>query len=177
MQKNTSAARPYARAAFEQAQSDGSVDPWSKFLDLFGAVVADKGMQRIIRDPRVDQKRFLELLGDLLKPSLFPTGENFVRLLVQADRVGLAPDIAALFEQYRKDAESVVGMEVVSACELEKSQERAIQSALEKRFGKRVQITKSIDQSLIGGAIIRAGDLVFDASLRGRLRQLWRSLA
>ncbi len=177
MAEKTTIARPYAQAVFELAKSQGKLKAWSETLALAAAVAADPQMQSLAGDPRVHQDRLAELFLDVMDVSLDAMGQNFIRLLLANRRLGLLPEITALFEVKRATAEGTLKAEVVSAYPLSEEQQRKIAAALQARYGRAVSITSQIDKSLLGGVIIRAGDSVIDGSARGQLAKLAIALA
>ncbi|MBM2830816.1 MAG: H(+)-transporting two-sector ATPase [Gammaproteobacteria bacterium] len=177
MQENTTIARPYARAVFEQAQEEGDLQEWSVMLQLLKLIVSDPAMQSVIKNPRLEREKLAELILDICGKHLTESGRNFVNLLVDAGRISVAPQIHALFEEKKDRAEGVAGVEVISAYPLDDNQQEKIKKIMAKRLGKKIDITTRIDKSLIGGAVIRAGDSVIDASLKGRLKQLSHNFA
>ena len=177
MQENTTIARPYARAVFEQAQEEGDLQKWSVMLQLLKLIVSDPAMQSAIKNPRLEREKLAELILDICGKHLTESGRNFVNLLVDAGRISVAPQIHALFEEKKDRAEGVAGVEVISAYPLDDNQQEKIKKIMAKRLGKKIDITTRIDKSLIGGAVIRAGDSVIDASLKGRLKQLSHNFA
>ena len=177
MQGNITIARPYAIAAFAQAQDEADLGAWSDMLKLLSLVIADPQMQGILDNPRLDAKFLSEFVLGICAEHMSETGRNFVNVLSDAGRLSLAPLIYQLFEQKRLEAEDIVEVEVVSAYELEQKEKDRIAKAMGKRFGKKINISTRIDESLIGGAIIRAGDSVIDASVLGKLKQLGSDLA
>jgi len=170
-------ARPYAQAAFDYAREEGRVEQWSGMLKLLRAIVSHPDMRPLLHDPRVSDEQLYELVAGVAGDALTEHGGNFVRILIQAERIQYAPEIAVLFESMLAEAEGRVDVEVISAYELEKEQEEAIASAMAKRLGKKITVTAGVDDKLIGGAVIRAGDSVIDASIRGRLNELRNQLA
>ena len=177
MQENITIARPYARAAFEQASADGELASWSTLLGLLGQIVADPLMRSIIKNPKISHVQLTNILLDICGSHLNEKGRNFVRILVESGRLTVAKQISMLFEELKAEAEGIAGVEVISAYPLEDKQRELIKQVMAKRLAKKIEITTHVDQSLIGGAIIRAGDSVIDASLRGRLQQLSRIFA
>ncbi len=176
MQENTTAARPYAIAAFDQALNENKLSAWSQMLNLLNMVISDQQMQSVLKNPRLDADSLSDFVLDICGDQLSETGKNFVKVLTDAGRLSLVPQIFTLFEQKRADAEGMVDIEVISAYPLTTDQQDKIADAMGKRFGKKIQITSRLDESLIGGAVIRAGDAVIDASVRGRLKQLGSEL-
>ena len=151
-------ARPYARAAFGAGHDQGRLDAWSQAL-AFSAQVAS--------DPRVS--------GLLLNPEL--ADGDAVALLAQAGRLPLLVEVAGLFEQLRAEDQRVVRATVTSATALSASQVEDLRAALKRRFGREVELETAVDASLIGGAVIDAGDVVIDGSLKGKLARLQTALA
>ncbi len=134
-------------------------------------------MHKLIQDPRISRARLFELIFDIGGEYLLEQGRNFLKLLVEAGRIQLIPEIARLYEELRAEAERVVDVDVITAYALDKAQEQVIAEAVKKRTGKQVKVATRIDRGLIGGVVVRIGDLVIDASLRGRLQQLATQLA
>ncbi len=135
-------------------------------------VVADPQMQRVIRDPRVSEDELFELVTAVLGASVSEKGRNFVRLLIDAERLQLAPEIATLFGRLRADVEGVADCEIVSAYELDASETQRLTEAVKARLGSAVEVETSVDKDLIGGVVVRIGDTVIDLSVRGRLDSL-----
>lgn len=166
------AARPYAEAVFELARARDRYARWSEALAALGAVVADPQVAALARDPRVPRERLAALLIDVLGSQLDEEGRNFVRLLVDYRRLPLVPAIRELYEAMRAEAEGRVEVDVRTAFPLEDRQREMLVAALRRRFGREVNLVVTVDPALIGGIEIRAGDLVIDGSVRGRLAAL-----
>ena len=177
MQENITIARPYARAAFEEASADGEFARWSDMLGLLGRIVADPLMHTLIKNPKISHEQLNNILLDLCGRNLNDKRKNFIGILVAARRLSVARQISMIYEELKAEAEGIAGVEVISAYPLEDKQGEQIKQAMARRLDKKIEITSHVDQSLIGGAIIRAGDSVIDASLRGRLQQLSRIIA
>jgi F-type H+-transporting ATPase subunit delta len=172
MQENLTIARPYAQAAFEQATAEGTTAAWSSALTLLGTMVADPQMRQLIADPRVGRQRLIDLMLDIGGTHFGPTFRNFVKVLASAHRLDVVPEIAQLFESHRAAAENVAHAEIVTAFPLDPAQEAGIARAVQARLGKEVRIRQRVDPGLIGGAVVRVGDTVYDVSLKGGLNQL-----
>ncbi|MEK7191242.1 MAG: F0F1 ATP synthase subunit delta [Pseudomonadota bacterium] len=172
MAEKQTAARPYAEAVFALARERGALQAWSETLALAAAVIGDARVRRLVDDPRVERVKLLGLLLDMLDARLAPDGANFIRLLVENRRLALLPEIAALYEGLKAEAEARIEATVVSAFALDSAQRQGIEQALQRRFGRAVQLTTEVDRQLVGGIVIRAGDLVIDGSVRGRLAAL-----
>lgn len=165
-------ARPYAAAVFELAQARQALPAWSEMLAFIAMVAGDANMQRLTSDPRVDRARFLELFLDICGKNISDAGANFVRVLVENRRLNLLPEIVGQYEALKAEAEARVEVTVVSAFPLEAAQIETLGAALRRKFGREVNLTSRVDQTLLGGIVIRAGDLVIDGSVRGRLAEL-----
>lgn len=172
MADTTTIARPYAKAAFEAAQADGTLKVWSGMLNLMAEVTGDPAMRVFLVNPDVENAEKCQAVLDVCGDRLSEQGQNFVRILADNRRLPLVPDIAAVYELFRADAERTIEAQVVSARALTKEQEKRLQTALKKQLGREVVISSTVDETLLGGAIIRAGDLVIDGSATGKLRQL-----
>ena len=177
MQDIDELARPYALAAFQRASEKNCLSEWSEMLSLLAQIVSDATMKNLVANPRVDKDQLGKLVLDVVGSGCTPEGENFVRVLAEYGRISLVPSIARVFEEERAAHEGRSDVTVISAFELTADQENQISSAMAGRLGTDVTLAGEVDSSLIGGGVIRAGDLVIDASLRGRLNQLSQTLA
>ncbi len=168
-------ARPYARAAFALASEHGRLRPWSSLLGFAASVAADPRVATLLGHPGLGD----DLLVGLLLPDgeVDPNFRRFLEVLAENRRLRLLPDIAALYEQMRFEAEKIVRVEVTSAAALDDAESARLADALRRRFGREVQVTHRVDPALIGGSIIDAGDVVIDGSLRSKLERLETALA
>lgn len=172
MAEKQTAARPYAEAAFQFARERNALPAWSEMLAYIKTVAADENMARLAADPRVDQARLLGLFLDVCGRQVDAEAANFVRLVIGNRRLGLLADIAAQFEQLKAAAERRVEASVLSAYVLDADQLAGLEQALKRKLGRDVRLSAQVDKSLVGGVVIRAGDLVIDGSVRGRLADL-----
>ena len=164
-------------AAFEQAREEGNAGKWSEMIALLEQVVRDPQMQRVISSPGAKTGDVAGLVIDVCGDRLSETGRNFVRALAEHRRLEIISDIAAAYEAERARAEHRSEVVVTSAYELSPAEENAITVAMTKRLGTKVDLSKTVDPGLIGGVIIRTGDTVIDASIRGRLNQMAQNVA
>lgn len=164
-------ARPYAAAIFALAQEKSDLQNWSEMLQVTAQCADNTEVQAILTSPAVSDEQAVDLLSDVTG-KLSADARNFLLLLAENNRLLLLPEIAELFEQMRAEAEQMVTAEVVTARALTDTQKTKIAAALKKRLGKEVTLTEQVDESLLGGAIIRAGDLVIDGSALGKLNRL-----
>jgi F-type H+-transporting ATPase subunit delta len=168
-------ARPYARAAFELARGQQVLDAWSRALGFAAAVSRDQGVIAMRGDPRLEQA----VLVEMHLPADCPADGEFARLLAQMaehDRLALLPEVAELFDAFKRDAEAVLKVNVTSAQALDDDQLERLVSALKQRYQRGIELDANVDPDLLGGAIIDAGGKVIDASVRGRLAQLASTL-
>ena len=172
----TTIARPYAEAVFERAKEVGQLDAWSQALGLLTAVVADPLLTAQIANPNVPRERIRDIVLDVCGDDLPPEAANLLRLLAENGRLAALSEITRLFEAKRTADQGVRHVLIRSAFNITKAEQKAVVSALEKRFGGKVDISVETDSSLIGGIEIRAGDLVIDDSVRGKLQQLAQAL-
>ena len=172
MLEKATIARPYAEAAFAQALAEGKLADWAAMLNLIGLIVTDRRMRAVITHPKLSRADLCRLIIELTADSLSQTGRNFVKLLIDAERINLAREIFLLFEKKRAAAEGIRAVAVISAYPLDEAQKKSISEAIAARLGNKVEVETRTDKGLIGGAIIRMGDAVIDVSLKGRLKEL-----
>ncbi len=165
-------ARPYAEAVYRLAQERKTLKVWSEMLQLAAAVAADPQVAALIDNPRVARERFVEFFLDVGGKKFDKDAANFIRLLSENHRLVLLPEITALYELLRAQSEGRVEAEVISATAVSDAQLKDIGAALKKRLGRDIDLSTRIDPALIGGIVIRAGDLVIDGSVQGKLRAL-----
>ena len=184
MADNNTIARPYAQAAFEVADESAELEAWSDALETAKAVMADGQVAKALANPTLNDDQRREFLSDLFmavgSSSLLSGGNkkgtNFLKLLLEYGRVGVLPEIADHFDALKAQVENTVDVTVTSAAPISDSQIGAIAAALKAKLGRDVRIETEIDENLIGGAVIRAGDVVIDGSLRSRLEGLSNAL-
>jgi len=172
MAEQATIARPYARAAFEYAQSHNALKQWSDALMIAAAVAADTRVMKLLNNPGVSPAQIVELIADIAGDKLDGASRNFVATLASNRRIALLPQIAAMYEAMRADVENRADVSVISAAPLNEAQQQRLASALKKRLNRNVQLSLSVDPSLIGGAVIRCGDMVIDGSVKVRLARL-----
>lgn len=176
MADSASIARPYAKAVFDLAKESGDYESWSAALSQLSMIAQDEEFVQLVNDPRVTNQQQVDLLSDLAKDSLPANGDNFLQLLVQNDRLTALGDIASQYADLVAKEQSLISAEVVTAMPLSDEQQAQLKSALEMRLNSKVEINQVVDQSLLGGAIIKAGDLVIDGSAKGRIEKLTTAL-
>lgn len=175
MAERVTTARPYGKAAFEHARERKDFARWSKLLSLGATAVRDPGVTRLLGNPMVTPGQLVDLLADIAGSELGKLDEqhrNFLETLAHNRRLGLLPEIAAVYETLRAQAENIADVQVVSAFPLQTAQRERLAAALKKRMGCEIRLSVDVDPQLIGGAVVRSGDMVIDGSLRARLDRL-----
>jgi F-type H+-transporting ATPase subunit delta len=170
-------ARPYAKAAFKYARAANAAAPWSRGLKTAAAIVADPRVAALTKSPRLSAADLVGLVDDVAGADLDAPMQNFVRILAENHRLLLLPEIVAHYEELRSEVENTVDVEVISAVPLNSEQQQRLGAALGTRLKRKVRMQNSVDAALLGGAVIRAGDLVIDGSLKGRLERLATDLS
>lgn len=169
-------ARPYAKAVFELAREAKALGVWSEALAALSKLVSTPALARLIGHPALTRTELAGVFTQALGGKLSAEAVALVRLLVENGRVQTLPTIAAQFEQLRAEAEARVDVEITSASEVPQAQRQQLAAAVKKRLRRDVAITWKTDAELIAGALIRAGDLVIDGSVRGELDRLQTAL-
>jgi F-type H+-transporting ATPase subunit delta len=169
-------ARPYAVAVFKRAKETDSAKTWSKNLAFLAAVLSDKSISGVIDDPKIGKSALSTLLLDICEGQLDQEGSNFLKLLIENNRLSLIAAIAEIFETYKAEDEGSIDVDVTTAFAFTKESKQSFNVTLEKTFGKKINMKIAVDSSLIGGVLVRAGDQVIDGSVRGQLQQLAQRL-
>lgn len=173
-------ARPYAKAIFGLAQQAGDFAGWSDALGKVTAVVTNPAIAGLLNSPQVTPAELAssvnDVVGKLGASSVSDKVANFVSLLAENRRLGLIADIAAQFEVMRNEAENSVDAVMRSATQPTDAQIEAIRLGLEKKLGRDVKLSVVVDESLLGGALIKAGDLVIDGTVKTKLARLGSAL-
>jgi F-type H+-transporting ATPase subunit delta len=165
-------ARPYARAAFEFARDRGELPTWSAQLASVAAVTRDPAMAQVLNNPALTAEQHAQTLKDVCGDAVNGHGQNFVSILASNKRLSLLPEISALFEQYKANQEKTVDVQVYSAFEVAEKTSQTLAQVLKTKLEREVKVDTVVDKALLGGVLIRAGDLVIDGSVRGRLNKL-----
>jgi F-type H+-transporting ATPase subunit delta len=175
-------ARPYARAVFDLALAGGQLDAWSRALAAAAAVVGDKAAREFLGRPGLGVAQRSEFVLALAKATQggealgTKEGMNLVKLLAENDRLGALAEISTQFDALKAEQENKVKVRLVSAAAVDAAEAEKISRALSKKLGRQVELELDVDASLIGGAVVRAEDMVIDDSLRTRLQRLASAL-
>ena len=177
MAEKSTIARPYAEAVFQLADASKQLKEWSAMLQTVAMIAADADMQSIIGNTSVNKEQVAQLVVDVAGDVMTDAGRNLVKLLTENRRLDVVAEIAEQFETLKAEAEKTVEAEIVSALEVSAVQQSMIAEKLKARLGCEVSLKCSVDESLMGGAIIKAGDMVIDGSVSGQLNKLSVELA
>lgn len=172
MAEKTTIARPYAKAAFQEAQADKDLSRWSERLRAASTAVRDPRVHELLGSPSVSGEDLAQFVMGVTGATLDEHGQNFFRMLGENHRLGFLPEISALFDEYKDEAESVIDVTVTSAAPIDSAQQQALGKALERKLKRTVRLHCATDSTLIGGAVLRAGDTVIDGSLLSRLKRI-----
>ena len=172
MAERITIARPYAKAVFKLAQGQQRLPQWSEALMVAASVVADPRVAALLNNPAVSAGQLVTLVSEVGGARLDEQARNLLSTLAANRRLGYLPEISARYERLRAEAERTVEVTVTSAVELSAAQKDQYTKALAKRLGRDVHLSCQTDPSLLGGAVVRADDLVIDGSVRAGLAQL-----
>ena len=165
-------ARPYAKAAFEYARDISALAQWAEQLATCAAVAANEQVSAVLDNPNLTDEQqastFNELCGDATDGAV----KNLVSILASNKRLALLPEIHAQFELFKANQEKSVDVEVISAYDLDDATTSRLTDVLRGKLERDVKVSTATDETLLGGVLIRAGDMVIDGSVRGRLNKL-----
>jgi len=181
MAENAAVARPYAKAIFELANEAGQLAAWSDALHAAGAVVSDSQITGLIGAPTTDRNQLIQLIVDIAGKAASGADTakltNLIKLLSENSRLPALPDIASSYDSLKAEVENRVEVTLIAASQVDDAQQAKIVEALKKRFGRDVSLSVELDESLVGGARLRADDLVIDGSVKTGLEKLATALA
>ena len=169
-------ARPYAEAAFELARDAQALPAWSEMLRYAATIISDPRVAEALDNPRLDSAAKESLLLSIGGDRFSGEARNFIRVLVEGERVMFLPQIATMFEALKNDAEATAKATIESAFELSDTQVDELRRALEKRFGRKIEATVTVNPELIGGARVTVGDAVLDGSVQAKLAAMHAQL-
>ena len=177
MSSLTTLARPYAKAAFELAQAESNLARWDEMLALASSLATDESMAGLLESPHVSSGQAQQIMSEAAGEAFNDRFRDFLTVLAANRRLPLLPEIGVLFQRLRAEAEKRLSVRVVSAVAMDEDQAGRMKVALARRFEREIELNNEIDTSVIGGAVVYAGDQVIDGSLRGRLQKLSNKLS
>ncbi len=176
MAENITIARPYAKAVFELALAEKALPAWSELLLTAAETCADARVAKLLHDPRISSEQLFDLFSAVCEKLLTDSSRNFLQLLADNTRLAVLPEIAVLFEKLRQQHEQSIEVDVGSTVALSDDQQQRLAASLKKRLDREVILKCEIDESLIGCAVVQAGDLVIDHSVRSMLTKMHHQL-
>lgn len=168
----TTLARPYARAAFEHARAAGDLAAWQAALLELASITAEPKVAAAMRDPNQTAAQRAATLSSLAGDAVPSAVANLLAIMADNGRLSLLPEVAMLFDQFKQAVESTVAVHVTSAYPLSEAETQQLGDTMQEKLARSITLTSETDPSLLGGALIRADDLVIDGSVRGRLNKL-----
>ncbi|MBB1313227.1 MULTISPECIES: F0F1 ATP synthase subunit delta [Aliivibrio] len=175
MSTMTTIARPYAKAAFDFAVEKNELNQWVQMLTFCSEVTKNKDMAQLL-DGAVAPEKLAEIFISICGEQLNEFGQNLIHIMAENGRLKVLPDVLDQYIFLQHEFEKVIDAEIISAIELTEQQKADIGAKLEARLERKVKLNCSVDEALLAGVIIRAGDLVIDNSVRGRLSRLSETL-
>ncbi len=168
----TTIARPYVAAAFEYALAKKGLSAWETVLHSAASIVQNESVAPLLQNPAITQQQIADLICELLAKNCDEAKKNFIHLLAENKRLAALPDIAKQFTEARAAQEKTLSVQVISAQGLDAAYQQKLVQALSKRLQRQVELQCEVDPTLLGGVLVRAGDLVIDGSVRGKLTRL-----
>jgi len=175
MSELTTVARPYAKAAFEFALENSAIDEWFEMLSFAAEVAKNDDMNQFLNGS-VASESMAELFINVCGEQLNGKGQNFVKVMAESRRLTALPAVVSLFAEMRNEYIKEVNVDVFAATELTETQTTNLIASLEKRLARKVKLNCSVDSSVVGGLLIKAGDTIIDGSVRGKLDRLANTL-
>ncbi|MFB1000937.1 MAG: F0F1 ATP synthase subunit delta [Pseudomonadales bacterium] len=170
-------ARPYAKAAFQAASETSSVQLWADQLTLLGSISAEAKVADAISSSTIDAATQVSTLTNLAGDDLGVAVNNFLHVLASNKRLLLLPSIADLFAELKADLERSVEVNISTAFALDSAVETKLTEALKNKLQRDIRVNTNIDKSLLGGVVVRAGDIVIDGSIKGRIAKLAEAMS
>jgi F-type H+-transporting ATPase subunit delta len=177
MAELSTVARPYAEALFAVARSSGQpLAAWQAATDELGALMQHAQVAEVVADPNLDHAQIYGLLSGMLKSPLPEAGGNFLKLLIENQRLAVMPEVAAQFRRLKNEAEGVADCLIETAFPLNDAQTGDLVATLAAKFGRKLKPEVRINADLIGGVRATVGDRVLDGSVRARLTEMQTAL-
>lgn len=171
MSELTTVARPYAKAAFDFAVEANAVDSWLEMLTFAAEVTRNETMTGFLASSKSAeevQNFFIQVCGEQLNEQ----GQNFIKVMAENERLLVLPQVVAEFSRLRAELAQEISVDVASAVKLTAEQVTTLSAALEKRLALKVKLNCTVDATVVSGLVIKAGDMVIDGSVRGKLDRL-----
>ena len=173
---NVTYARPYAKAAFELALECKDLDHWSVLLQATSQTCLDPRVSVLLDNPLVQAAQLVDLFEAVCGKAIDQQFKNFLNVLADNKRLNLLADIHGLFEKYRADHDKTLTVSVSTFMPLTPTEKDRLAQALEIRLRRSINLEVEVDKDLLGGVLVRAGDLVIDGSGKAQLEKMVREI-
>jgi len=174
MSELTTIARPYAKAAFEFAVDKNAVADWNDMLSFAAQVANNEQVKSLVANKAANEQS--EIFISVCAEQINEYGQNLIKVLAENGRLVALPAVAHLFTEFKAEYDKEIDVDIVSATALADNQQASLVATLEKRFSRKIKLNCSVDETLVGGLIVKAGDNVIDGSIRGKLNRLATTL-
>ena len=171
MAEPSTIARPYAAALFQTTTAADGAQLVAQ-LDALAGIAGDAGLRQFAADPKVTDEQVFGVVSGIAGADLSPKLRNLLSTVIENGRLSVLPEIASQFRTLVNDRGGVADAQVVSAYPLDAAQQADLAKVLEKRFGRKLTVSVTVDSSLIGGVRVSVGDEVLDTSVVARLEQM-----
>ncbi len=171
-------ARPYADALFKAATSGAGMDLASTadWVDELAAIAANPQLRQLADNPKVTADQVFAVFTGVARSALSDTAKNFLRTVIDNGRINALPEVASQFRALVNRRNGSSDAVVYSAFPMDSAALSEVSAALEKRFGRKLNLAVQQDESLIGGIRVVVGDEVLDTSVKARLEQMKAAL-
>lgn len=170
-------ARAYAQALFDAAREAGVVEAVGRELgDFVAALAASASLTDVLADPQIDTAAKRRVIAEVTRGGQ-PLVSNTLLLLLDRGRFGIVSELGSIYDALAATEAGVVSVEVISAVALDTATEETITTKVAEATGRRVELAGRVDPGIIGGLVLRVGDVIVDGSVKARIRQLRRRLA
>ncbi len=171
MSELTTVARPYAKAAFDFAVEANTIDNWLSML-VFAAEVSENETIKDYLSGGASADQATDLFLKVCEDQLDSNGQNLIKVMAENERLLVLPQVLVQFSDLKAEYEKEITVDVTSAVELVAEQVTTLSAALEKRLARKVKLNCNVDANVVSGLVIKAGDMVIDGSVRGKLSRL-----
>ena len=176
MSKRITIARPYAKAIFQYALEKQQLNAWSAILHNMAAVAQDAQAIAFLTHPLTPKAQRIKLFTSICVQSLAFHGRDFIKILAENHRLFILPNILRLYNGYRAEWEQILDVDIISVAAIPNDYQQKITVVLGKKYQRKIVLHNVIDQSLLGGAILKISDTVIDGSIKGRIARLGQEL-
>lgn len=176
MSSDLRAARRYAGALFQLARERNELDEVAAGLrEVAQVATQSRELMNVLRHPRITRERKKELLHKVFG-GVRADIERFLFLLIEKDRAAILPDTSREFDRLLDEHRGEADAEAITAAPLSETQRSALLSRLEASTGLKIRLVTRVDESILGGLIVRVGDHLIDGSVASRLRLIKEQL-